>query len=103
MIAGMGELIGAARAKAGTATQGNGSFIMYWLLGMYFIPKDANEVWERLGVKASLVWATLSVLVRRTATFRFSRSTKPTLPWRGNRSIHNVSRHAVGRSARHRS
>lgn len=49
----MPALIGEARAKAGTPTQGNGSLFMYWLLGLYFIPKDANEIWEHLGVKAS--------------------------------------------------
>ena len=49
-LLGMPKLIGEARAKAGTATQGDGSLIMYLLLGMYMIPKDANEVWEKLGV-----------------------------------------------------
>jgi hypothetical protein len=49
----MPKLIGEARAKAGTATQGDGSLIMYLLLGIYAIPKDANEIWEKLGVKAS--------------------------------------------------
>ncbi len=52
-LLGMGKLIGEARAKAGTATQGDGSFIMYWLVGFYFITKDANEIWEKLGAKPS--------------------------------------------------
>lgn len=68
-LLGMGELVGAARAKAGTATQGNGSFIMYWLLGMYFIPKDANEVWERLGVQAKLVRSAVPGSSRRRLGF----------------------------------
>jgi len=50
----MPKLIGEARAKAGTPTQGDGSLIMYLLLGIYMIPKDANEIWEQLGVKPTL-------------------------------------------------
>ncbi len=49
----MPALIGEARQKSGCPTQGNGSLIMYWLLGLYFVPKDANEIWETLGVKAA--------------------------------------------------
>ena len=49
----MPKLMAEARAKAGTATQGEGSLIMYLLLGIYQIPKDANEVWEKLGVRAT--------------------------------------------------
>jgi hypothetical protein len=51
----MGKLVGEVRAKAGTPTQGEGSLIMYWLLGFYTIPKDVNEIWEHLGVRPSLV------------------------------------------------
>ena len=40
----MPKLIGEARAKAGTPTQGEGSLIMYLLLGPYFLTKDANEI-----------------------------------------------------------
>jgi hypothetical protein len=47
----MPKLMAEARAKAGTATQGNGSLIMYLLFGYFFITKDANEVWEKLGAK----------------------------------------------------
>ena len=47
----MPKLIGEARAKAGTPTQGEGSLIMYLLLGIYMIPKDANEIWKQLGVQ----------------------------------------------------
>lgn len=50
-ILSMPKLIGEARAKAGTTTQGNGSLIMYLLLGYYFLTKDVNEIWERLGAK----------------------------------------------------
>jgi hypothetical protein len=48
----MPKLIGEARAKAGTATQGDGNLIMYLLLGIYMIPNDVNEVWSKLGVQA---------------------------------------------------
>ena len=47
----MPKLIGEARAKAGTSTQGDGSLIMYLILGVYQIPKDANEIWEKCGVQ----------------------------------------------------
>jgi hypothetical protein len=40
----MPKLIGEARARAGTATQGEGSLIMYILLPYYAFIKDANEV-----------------------------------------------------------
>lgn len=47
----MPKLIGEARAKAGTATQGDGGLLGYLFLGFFLIPKDANEIWERLGVQ----------------------------------------------------
>lgn len=50
-LLGMGKLIGEARQRAGTASQGDGSLFMYLILGTFFIPKDANEIWEKLGVK----------------------------------------------------
>jgi hypothetical protein len=40
----MPKLISEARARAGTATQGEGSLIMYILLPYYAFIKDANEV-----------------------------------------------------------
>jgi hypothetical protein len=52
-ILSMPKLIGEARAKAGTPTQGDGSLIMYLLLWPFAVPKDANEIWEHLGVKPS--------------------------------------------------
>ena len=50
-ILGMPKLMAEARAKAGTATQGEGSLLGYLFLWPYLLPKDTNEVWERLGVK----------------------------------------------------
>ena len=47
----MPKLIGEARQKAGTQTQGDGSLIMYILIAPYALLKDANEVWEAQGVK----------------------------------------------------
>ena len=49
----MPKLIAEARAKAGTATQGEPGLLGYLFLGFYLFPKDANEIWERLGVRAS--------------------------------------------------
>ena len=46
-----GKLIGEARQKAGTPTQGDGSLIMYILLPYYSFVNDANEVWTAAGVK----------------------------------------------------
>lgn len=50
---GMPKLIAEARQRAGTATEGEpGLFGYLFLPGLYLLPKDANEIWERLGVRA---------------------------------------------------
>jgi hypothetical protein len=77
-LLGMPKLIGEARAKAGTATQGDGSLIMYLLLGIYAIPKDANEVWEKLGVQPKLGQALRRCRPRRQT-------------WDGERSMRSPS------------
>jgi hypothetical protein len=41
----MPKLIGEARARAGTATQGEGSLLMYILAWPYFFFVDVNELW----------------------------------------------------------
>ena len=53
-ILSMPKLIAEARAKAGTPAQGEGNLIMYILIGIYAFPKDANDIWEHLGVRPSL-------------------------------------------------
>jgi hypothetical protein len=45
----MPKLIAAARARAGTATQGEPSLPLYLFLGPYALPKDANEIWAAAG------------------------------------------------------
>jgi hypothetical protein len=47
----MPKLVGEARARAGTSTQGDGNLIMYLLLGIFIIPNDVNEIWTKLGVQ----------------------------------------------------
>jgi hypothetical protein len=48
-LLGMPKLIAAARARAGTATQGEPNLVLYLFLGPYSLPKDANEIWAALG------------------------------------------------------
>ena len=49
----MPKLIGEARQKAGGPTQGDGSLIMYILIAPYALIKDANDIWQAMGVKPS--------------------------------------------------
>lgn len=40
------EWVSEAKQRAGCQNPHSSGLILYWLLGVYFLPKDLNEVWE---------------------------------------------------------